>query len=208
AENEKAIKDEQKAADEMYKKQKSAIEDAKKADLKAIEERKKAALGDYDARIKAIDALIAKETELNSDADYETKLAEKRARLALLESAVGPEGIKEREDIAKEIERMQLEHDRELRKRELESQKQAIQDEKSEREQAFEKEKSDVEAKYEALKVAFDDFSGDVKTIESAISEFRIQSNEETNATILSNLDTFVSQYNAKMSQIQSMSAH
>lgn len=208
AENEKAIKDEQKAADEMYKKQKSAIEDAKKADIKAIEERKKAALGDYDARIKAIDALIAKEAEFNADADYETKLAEKRARLDLLQSAVGPEGIKEREDIAKEIERMQLEHDRELRKRELESQKQAIQDEKSEREQAFEKEKSDVETKYEALKVAFDDFSGDVKTIESAISEFRIQSNEETNAAILSDLDTFVSQYNAKMSQIQSMSAH
>lgn len=208
AENEKAIKDEQKLADEMYKKQKSAIEDAKKADLKAIEERKKAALGDYDARIKAIDALIAKEAEFNADADYDTKLAEKRARLALLESAVGPDGIKEREDIAKEIERMQLEHDRELRKRELESQKQSIQDEKSQREQAFEREKSDTEAKYEALKTAFEDFSGDVKTIESAISEFRIQSNTETNATILSDLDTFVSQYNAKMSQIQSMSAH
>ncbi|MCY9532982.1 phage tail tape measure protein [Paenibacillus alvei] len=208
AENEKALKDTQKQADEMYKKQKSAIEDAKKADLKAIEERKKAALGDYDARIKAIDALIAKEAEFNADADYETKLAEKRARLALLESAVGPDGIKEREDIAKEIERMQLEHDRELRKRELESQKQSIQDEKSEREKAFEKEKSDTEAKYDALKTAFEDFGGDVKTIESAISEFRIQSNEETNAQILSDLDTFVSQYNAKMSQIQSMSAH
>lgn len=197
----------EKLANDLLKTQKTNIEDAKKAELKAIEERKKAALSDYDARIKAIDDLIAKEAELNADADYETKLAEKRARLALLESAVGPEGIKEREDIAKEIERMQLEHDRELRKRELESQKQAIQDEKSQREQAFEREKADVEAKYDALKAAFEDFGGDVRTIESAISDFRIQSNEETNALILSNLDDFVREYNAKLSEIQAVSA-
>lgn len=197
----------EKLANDLLKTQKTNIEDAKKAELKAIEERKKAALSDYDARIKAIDDLIAKEAELNADADYETKLAEKRARLALLESAVGPEGIKEREDIAKEIERMQLEHDRELRKRELESQKQAIQDEKSQREQAFDREKADVEAKYDSLKAAFEDFGGDVRTIESAISDFRVQTNEETNALILSNLDDFVRDYNAKLSEIQAVSA-
>lgn len=229
-ENETAVKEQQKLVEEMHKKQKSAtedarkselksLEDAKKADLKAIEERKKAAVGDYEERMKAIDRLIAKEAEWNVDADHETKLAEKRARLALLESAVGPEGIKEREDIAKEIERMQLEHDRELRKRSLEQQKQGMVDERSQREQAFEhersqreqafeREKSDVEAKYEALKVAFDNFSGDVQTIESAISEFRIQSSGDTNAAILSDLDTFVREYNAKMSQIQTMSAY
>ncbi|MFL1677757.1 hypothetical protein, partial [Paenibacillus dendritiformis] len=161
----------------------------------------------YDERIKEIDRLIAKEAELNADADYETKLAEKRARLALLESAVGPDGLKERDDILKEIERMELEHARELRKRELENEKQAYQDEKSQREQAFDRERADVEAKYDALKAAFEDFGGDVRTIESAISDFRVQSNEETNALILSNLDDFVREYNAKLSEIQAVSA-
>lgn len=197
----------EKLANELLKTQKTSIEDAKKAELKAIEERKKAALSDYDERIKAIDRLIAKEAEFNADADYETKLAEKRARLALLESAVGPDGLKERDDILKEIERMELEHARELRKRELENEKQAYQDEKSQREQAFDREKADVEAKYDALKTAFEDFGGDVKTIESAISDFRVQSNEETNALILSNLDDFVREYNAKLSEIQAVSA-
>lgn len=197
----------EKLANDLLKTQKASIEDAKKAELKAIEERKKAALSDYDERIKAIDRLIAKEAEFNADADYETKLAEKRARLALLESAVGPDGIKEREQIIADIERMELEHERELRKRELESQKQAYQDEKSQREQAFDREKADVEAKYDSLKAAFEDFGGDVRTIESAISDFRVQSNEETNAQILSNLDDFVREYNAKLSEIQAVSA-
>lgn len=197
----------EKVANDLLKTQKTNVEDAKKAELKAIEEQKKAALSGYDARIKAIDDLIAKEAELNTDADYDTKLAEKRARLAVLGSAVGPEGIKEREDIAKEIERMELEHDRELRKRGLESQKQAIQDEKRTREEAFDREKADVEAKYEALRAAFEDFGGDVQTIESAISDFRVKSNEDTNAQILSDLDDFVSQYNAKLSEIQAVSA-
>ncbi|WP_018755204.1 hypothetical protein [Paenibacillus terrigena] len=198
---------ETKLADELTKKQKVNVDEAKKAELAAIEERKKAYEADYKSRIDAIDRLMAKEAELNSDADYETKLAEKRARLALLQSAVGPDGIKEREDIEKEIERMQLEHDRDIRKRELESQKQAIQDEKSQRDDAFAREKSDVEAKYDALKSAFDSFSGDVKSIESAIADFRVKSNVETNAQILSDLDSFVAQYNAKMSSIQSVGA-
>lgn len=205
SEQEKVIKEQEKLAKEIYQKQKTAVEDARKAELRAIEERKKAALDDYEARIKGLDALIAKETEFQADADYETKLSEKRARLGLLQSAVGPEGIKEREDIAKEIERMQLEHSRELRKRELESQKQAIQDEKSRRDEAFDREKSDVEAKYEALRTAFEDFSGDVKTIESAIAEFRVQSSAGTNTQILSDLDAFVREYNAKMAQVSSV---
>lgn len=196
------VKDTQKVAEDLYKAQKTNIDKAKKAELDAIEERKKAALSDYDERIKAIDRLKQKEREGNDDADYETLLAEKRARLALLQSAVGPDGIRERDELAKEIERMQLEHNRDLRERNLDEQKQTLQDEKTEREKAFDKEKSDAEAKYDALIAAFSDFSGDVKSVESAISAFRINSNAETNKQILSDLDSFVAQYNAKMAAI------
>lgn len=195
------------SAADLVKKEKAAVEKAKKADLDAIEARKKAYVDAQDVKIKAIDAQIAKEAELNSDADYETQLAEKRARLALLASAVGPDGIKEREDLAKEIDRMQLEHDRDLRKRDLEAQKDALQDEKDTKVKAFDDEKDATTAQYDALAQAFDDYAGDIKTIEAAISSFRVGENASTNAKILAELDTFVAQYNAKMGQITSVNS-
>ncbi|WP_314587925.1 phage tail tape measure protein [Paenibacillus terrigena] len=191
-----------KLAEESVKKQKSAINDAKKAELAAIEERKKAALDDYDARIKAIDDLIAKEAELNSDVDWETQLAEKQARADLLSSAVGPEGIREREDILKEIERMKLEHDRELRKRGLESQKDALNDEKDAQSKAFDDERAATEKRYDELAQAFEAYGGNIKSIESAISAFRVGENASANSQILADLDAFIAQYNAKMATI------
>lgn len=196
----------EKQQETLLKTQISGIEDARKAELAAIEERRKAFVSAQDDKIKAIDDLMSKQREADSDADYETQLAEKRARLALLQSAVGPEGIKEREDLAKEIERMQLEHSRDLRDRELESQKQALEDEKNVRNDAFDREKTDVESKYDALKEAFDTFAGDVQFIESAIADFRVRSNADTNTAILKELDSFVTEYNAKMASIQAIS--
>lgn len=192
----------QKLADDLVKTEKKAITDAKKAELDAIEERKKAYVEAQDAKIKAIDDLIAKEAELNSDADYETQLAEKQARADLLASAVSPEGIQEREDILKEIERMKLEHDRELRKRELETQKTALQDEKNTQLAAFDAEKAATEAQYTELTQAFENYSGDIQTIEAAISAFRVRESANANTQILADLDTFVAQYNAKMATI------
>jgi len=193
-------------AEKLVKKQQAGIEEAKKAELQAIEARKKAAVDDYHERVRAIDALIAKEAEFNADADYETKRKEKQARVDILQSAVGPEGIKEREETIKEMGRMELEHKRELRKRDLETQKQSILDEKQTRDEAFDREKADVEAKYTALKDAFEHFSGDVKAIESAIADFRMQTSTDTNAQILSDLDRFVQEYNRTLSQIKSIS--
>ena len=191
-----------KIVEDSVKKQKSAIENTKKAELDAIEARKKAFIDAQDAKIKAIEDQIAAEAELNADADYETRLAEKLARVDVLASAVGPEGIKEREDTLKEIERMKLEHERELRKRELEEQKKGLQDEKDTQTKAFDDEKAAAEAQFDALIQAFDAYGGDIKAIESAISTFRISENATANAAILSELDSFVAQYNAKMSQI------
>ncbi|MEK4525734.1 phage tail tape measure protein [Paenibacillus sp. FSL H8-0104] len=198
----KLAQDTEKLATELVKVQKTAVEDAKKAELDAIEERKKAFVSAQDEKIAAIDALIAKEAEYNSDADYGTQLAEKNARIDLLASAVSPEGIQEREDLIKERDRMILEHERDLRKRELESQKSALQDEKDERTSAFDAEKTQTEAKYDALKSAFDAYSDDIMFIESAIGEFRKNANAAANTEILTQLDSFVSEYNAKMASL------
>jgi TP901 family phage tail tape measure protein len=196
-----------KLIEESVKKEKTAIETAKKAELDAIEERKKAFVDAQDAKIKAIEDLIAAEAQLNVDADYETQLAEKRARVDELASAVGPEGIQEREDTLKEIERMQLEHERDLRKRGLEEQKKALQDEKDTQSKAFDDEKAAAESQFNALIEAFNSYGGDIKMIEAAISAFRVSENASANAAILSELDSFVSQYNAKMAQISKVTA-
>ncbi|WP_268893512.1 phage tail tape measure protein [Paenibacillus xylanilyticus] len=198
----KLVTETEKLADQLLKTEKTNIDAALKADLAAIEERKKAYVAEVDEKIAAIDALIAKEAEYNSDADYETQRSEKLARIDLLSSAVGPEGIQEREDLIKELARMELEHDRELRKRDLESQKAALQDEKDARNTAFDEEKSATQRQYDALNDAFENHADDVKFIEAAIAEFRTNANAEANATILASLDSFVTEYNAKMATL------
>lgn len=196
-----------KLAESLVKTEKTRINDAKKAELDAIKKRKEAALDDYDARIKAIDELIAKEAEYNGDVDYETELREKNARIDLLGSAVGPEGIQEREDLIKERDRMILEHERELRKRELESQKDALENEKDERGKAFDREIDETEAQFDALIDAFNSYSGDIKTIEAVLAQFRVSSAAQANSQILSDLDAFVREYNAKMSQVSGLNS-
>lgn len=194
-----------KLAEDSVKVQKASIESVKKAELDAIKKRKEAALADYDARIKAIDELIAKEAEYNSDADLETALREKQARIDELASAVGPEGIAEREQAIKDRDRMILEHERELRKRELESQKGAIQDEKNARSDAFDAEITETEAQFDKLIDAFSSYSGDIKLIEAVLAEFRVSEAGKANAAILAELDSFVTQYNAKMAQVETL---
>lgn len=218
-----------KLADELVKTQKDAIKDAKTAELNAIKDAKDADLAaikarkeEYvsaqDAKIASVEALIAAEAEYNSDADFATQLAQKNARLAELQSAVGQPGIDERNALLKEIARMQLEHDRDLRKRELETQKDALTKEKAAqssaydaevtaREAAFEKAKKDTEAQYDALTAAFDAYSGDIKTIESGIAAFRVSEAATANSAILTQLDTFVAQYNAKMAEVAKVNA-
>lgn len=194
-----------KLAEDSVKVQKAAINDAKKAELDAIKARKAAVLDDYDSRIKAIDKLMAKESEYKSDIDYETALREKNARIDELASAVGPEGIAEREQAIKDRDRMILEHERELQRRELESQKDALKDEKDAEEKAFNDQLERTEAQFDALISAFDSYSGDIKSIEAAISEFRVSESAKANTAILADLDAFVTQYNAKMTQVAAL---
>ncbi|MNM65672.1 hypothetical protein D3C81_771290 [compost metagenome] len=196
------IEDQKDQVNDFLDVEKDAIKKAKDADLAAIEERKQAKLDEIDAEIDAIQKLRDANKQLNVDADYATQLAEKQARLAVLQSAVGPEGIEERDALNKEIAQMQLEHERELTDRALESQQQQLQDEKTEREKAFDKEKSETEAQYDTLLAVFDSYSGDIQTIESGIAAFRVSSAGAANTQILSDLDTFLTQYKAKMAEV------
>lgn len=204
---EELIKEYQKQNDDLLKSELKAIKKARDAELDAIDQRKKEYLDAQNEKIAAIDALLKKEEELNADADYETQLAEKKARQALLSTAVSPEGRKELAEITAEIERMQLEHSRELRMRDLEDQKQKLEDEKDEKEKAFDEEKRLTEARYDALTEALEEHQDDVEFIETAIKEFRISANKEANDQILSDLDRFVSEYRSRMAEITSLSS-
>ncbi len=204
---EERVKEYQKQNDDLVKSELKAIEKAKQADLDAIDKRRQEYLDAQNEKIAAIDELLKKEEELNADADYETQLAEKKARQALLSTAVSPEGRKELADITAEIERMQLEHSRELRKRDLEDQKDKLEDEKDEKEKAYDEEKRLTEARYDALTEALEEHQDDIEFIESAIKDFRISSNKEANDQILSDLDQFVSEYRSRMAEITSLSS-
>lgn len=197
----------QKDTETFYNQQKKGLDESLKAELDAIEKRKKAYVDAQNEKIKAIDNLIAKEQELNVDEDYETELAKKLARQQELSTAVSPEGRKALADITEEIERMQLERSRELRKRDLEDQKQKLVNEKDERERAFDQERQETEARYDALKLAFEEHKDDVEFLSNAIKDFRVGANESANEQILSDLDRFVAEYNAKLSQIAQVSS-
>lgn len=189
-------------AKDMLDAELDAIKKAKTADLDAIEARKKAALDDYDARIDAIQKLRDANKQANEDADYAAELSAKKSRLTLLQSAVGPEGIAEREALLKEIAQMQTEHDRELADRSLEAQQDALKDEKDAKEKAYDDEITRTAAQYDALTAALDSHATDVKAIESGVQAFRVAASANANTQILTDLDAFVAQYTAKVAAL------
>lgn len=199
------LQEEEKALDTLVSKQKEYLTKAKEAELKDIKERRDAFVTAQDEKIKAIEKLIAAQDKANEDQDYEKQLAEKQARLKVLEAGVGPEAIKERRDLAKEIEKMQLERQRDLNKRALESAKQALEDEKDAKEKSFDAEQKAVETHYDALTNALDKYSSDVEDRAETLKQIQILKDSEKNKEILKNLDGFVAQYQAKMSLINSL---
>lgn len=196
------MQEEQKNLDNLMKKETDYLKSSRQAALQKIEDERQAYLNAVEEKIRAIDRQLDAEKLLNEDDDYERKLAEKEARLALLQSAVGPDGIKERKDLEKEIAQMKVDRARELRKRDLESQKQALEDEKRTKEEAWAEEKKQVEKRYDDLLQAFDDFKNDAIDKAELLKHIQIMKESEKNAEILKNLDTFVAMYNAKLKQI------
>ncbi|MCL6605636.1 MAG: transglycosylase [Paenibacillus sp.] len=200
----KLIEDQTKSVESLAKTYKTSMESSKNAAIKAIESERDAYLAGKDAEIKAIDDLINKQQEAYEEQDYESALAEKKARLALLASAVGPDGIKEREQVQKDIEKMQLDHGRELAKKSLEDQKQALQDEKEAKKTAYDKDIDNAKNHYDELLQALEDFSSDTVNKADVMKSIQILKESEKNAEILKQLDQFIADYQTKMSAITS----
>lgn len=199
------MRKEEQALDEFVRNEQDRLQDAKQTALERIQEERDAYVTAQDDKIKAIDRLIAAESDANDDDDYAKSLAEKQARVGVLGAAVGPEGIKERENLLKEIEEMKLERGRVLRRRELEAEKLSLQDDKETKLKAFDQETKDVENHYNDLMSAFENYSNDVEGRSETLKQLQILKESEKNETILKNLDSFVSQYQQKMSKIASL---
>jgi TP901 family phage tail tape measure protein len=177
----------------LMDKEQSALDDYVSKEKQALDQSKKNFNDAQDAKIRKIEDQIKAQDIANSDADYNSSLAEKQARMKALQAGVGPEAIKERQDLQKEIDKMVLDHNRELNKRDLESQKQKLEDEKTAQNDAYDK-----------LIQSLETFKGDANGIETAIKDFRIQANQDANSQILKDLDTFITQYKQKQASITS----
>ncbi|MEK3787555.1 phage tail tape measure protein [Paenibacillus sp. FSL K6-1230] len=195
-----------KAAAEAAKKEKALLEKNRDEEVKRIEAERDAFVEAQDAKIKAIDDLLAKMQTDNEDEDYERAMAEKQARLALLESAVGPEGIAERKQVQKDIEDLQREHNRTLAKRGLEDQKKKLQDEKSDREKDYSDQIEAAKQHYDQLASKYDEYSDSVGSKAQDLNNAQIIAESNKNAEILRQLDQFIADYLAKMSEISNTS--
>ncbi|MNW33510.1 hypothetical protein D3C74_104740 [compost metagenome] len=200
------LEDQKKAASEAAKKEKEALEKSRDEEVKRIEAERDAFIEAQDAKIKAIDDLLAKMQTANEDEDYERAMAEKQARLALLQSAVGPEGIAERKQTEKDIEDMQREHNRTLAKRGLEDQKKKLQDEKTERKKDYNDQIEAEKQHYDQLAEKYDEYSDGVESRAEDLKNTQISKESEKNAEILRQLDQFILDYQMKMAEINATS--
>ncbi|MDY8095875.1 transglycosylase [Paenibacillus polymyxa] len=201
------MEDQKKVAAEAAKKEKEALEKTRDEEVKRIEAERDAFIEAQDAKIKAIDDLLAKMQTANEDEDYDRAMAEKQARLALLQSAVGPEGIAERKQTEKDIEDMQREHNRTLAKRGLEDQKKKIQDEKTEREKDYNDQIEAAKQHYDQLAEKYNEYSDGVESKAEDLKNTQISKETEKNAEILRQLDQFIADYQAKMAEINATSS-
>ncbi|MCR8656929.1 phage tail tape measure protein [Paenibacillus endoradicis] len=201
----KLISNEEKKLEELYKVQTEAIEKIKKSSIEAIKAERDAFVEAQEEKIKVIEDLIAAERQQYEDDDYEKLLAEKQARVALLQSAVGPEGIKEREDLLKEIEKMQLERERELYIRSLEEEKKKLEDEKEQQKDAYDDQIDQLETHYDNMIEALKGFGTDVEKQAEELKQLQIMKESEKNTEILNQLDIFIADYKSRMATISNL---
>lgn len=196
-----------KEVSESVTKQKKLLDSARDAEIKRIQAEKDAFTSAQEAKIKAIDDLIQAMERSNDQDDYERQRAEKVARLELLQSAVGPEGIAERKQVQKDIEDMDREHGRKLAKQALEDQKTALQEEKITREKDFDDKIQGAKTHYDDLTAAFDEFSSNTELSAEYLKNIQILKENEKNETILAMLDQFVNEYQVRLDKIASASS-
>jgi hypothetical protein len=196
------LKDEESKIKEMFSLQTTGIESIRKASIEALKEERDAFVDAQDKKIEAIESVISALKMQYDDFDYETELAKKQARLALLQSAVGPEGIKERRELAEEIERMKLERSRELTIRDLEASKEALEKERDLKKDDYEEQIKTLEKHYDDMLTALKGFGTEVESEAEILKQLQIMKESEKNAEILSQLDTFIAEYQSRMARI------
>ncbi|PZT54133.1 NlpC/P60 family protein [Paenibacillus silvae] len=196
-----------KAVSESVTRQKKLLDNARDEEIKRIQAEKDAFTTAQEAKIKAIDDLIQAMERNNDQDDYERQRAEKVARLELLQSAVGPEGIAERKQVQKDIEDLDREHGRKLARQALEDQKTASQEEKTTREKDFDDKIQSAKSHYDDLSAAFDEFSSNTELSAENLKNIQILKESEKNETILGMLDAFILEYQSRLDKIASASA-
>ncbi|MDT0123871.1 NlpC/P60 family protein [Paenibacillus sp. RRE4] len=196
-----------KAVSESVTKQKKLLDKARDEEIKRIQAEKDAFTSAQEAKIKAIDELIQAMERNNDQDDYERQRAEKVARLELLKSAVGPEGIAERKQVQKDIEDLDREHGRKLARQALEDQKTALQEEKTNREKDFDDKIQSAKTHYDDLSAAFDEFSSNTEISAENLKNIQILKESEKNETILGMLDAFILEYQSRLDRIASAGA-
>ncbi len=196
------LKDEESKIKEMFSLQTTGIEAIRKASIEALKEERDAFVKEQDKKIEAVENVINALKKQYDDYDYEAELAKKQARLALLQSAVGPEGIKERRELAEEIEQMKLERSRELTIRGLEESKEALENERDLKKEDYEEQIKTLEKHYDDMVTALKGFGTEVESEAEILKQLQIMKESEKNAEILSQLDTFIAEYQLRMARI------
>ncbi|MHA7963522.1 phage tail tape measure protein [Paenibacillus sp. CAU 1782] len=196
------LKDEESKIKEMFSLQTTGIETIRKASIEALKDERDAFVKEQDKKIEAVENVINALKKQYDDYDYEAELAKKQARLALLQSAVGPEGIKERRELAEEIEQMKLERSRELTIRGLEESKEALEKERDLKKEDYEEQIKTLEKHYDDMLTALKGFGTEVESEAEILKQLQIMKESEKNAEILSQLDTFIAEYQSRMARI------
>lgn len=202
--NKKLLEDEKKTVTESATKIKTKLDNINKEAIKRIETERDTFIAAQDAKIEAIDAQIKAMDRLNSEDDYERKLAEKKDRLEILQSAVGKDGRDERKQVKKDIEDMVRDHERGLAKQSLEDKKQALQNEKKLKEQDYSNQIDAAKKHYDDLTNALDQFNSSVELKAEDLKQLQILKESEKNTEILKQLDQFIADYQAQLSRISS----
>jgi len=187
---------------EMFSVQTSGIEKIRKTAIDAIKEERDVYLKAQEEKIKAINDLIDAEKKQYEDDDYEAELAKKYARLELLQSAVGPDGIKERRELLVEIERMQLERQRTLKIRSLEEEKKRLEEERDLKKEEYDNQIKNLEEHYAEMVDSLKEFGTEVGKEAEIIKQLQIMKESEKNEEILKQLDAFILEYQSRMSKI------
>ncbi|MCR2805337.1 hypothetical protein [Paenibacillus soyae] len=185
---------------DLMRKTEEAAADAQKqaketadATIKAIDKQKKAELDAIDERRKAIRDLYDMQTKLLDDGERQRERAGLAAEIAKYSGATSEQGRRHLAELQEKLRQMNLD-----------DQRQALEDERDEKLSALDRQQADIESWYADLKTQIEGYNGDFITIYQQTENERFKAFTSTNASILTELERFKSQYESIMSGVGS----